>query len=152
MRKATRRHIPEGSSLYSHGRGNLKWHIRFTVLTFVDRKCRNRRGPRDWVLSISARDIFILKYRVIILSDNYQLSLPVGAFVVLKKFTHPTVHRHCGTAVANDKRKVLYTTTALSEGRSILSQSESKDMQNCVSEVHLLKDVTHSLKVWILSD
>jgi len=84
MRKATRRHIPEDSSLYSHGSSNLKWHIRFTVLTFVDRKCRYRHGPWDRALSVSARDIFILKYRVIILSENYQLPLPVGAFVVLK--------------------------------------------------------------------
>ena len=87
MRKVTRRHIPEDSSVYSHGPGNLKWHILFTGLTFIDRKYLSQRyetGPGDEALSISIRDMCVLKYRVIILSDDYGSPLPVGASVVLK--------------------------------------------------------------------
>lgn len=59
----------------------------YTVLTFIDRKCLSQRyqsGPGDGALNISTRDKCILKYRVIILSDDYWSPLPVGASLVLK--------------------------------------------------------------------
>jgi len=79
----------------------------------IYRKCLSQRyqsGPGEEALSISTRDMYILKYRVIILSDDYWSPLPVGASVVLKYLTHPTVHKHCRTDAASDKMKVSIKT------------------------------------------
>jgi hypothetical protein len=155
MREATRRHIPEDSSLYSHGPGNLKWHILFVVLAFINSKYLSQRyetGPDDEALSISILDMCISKYRVIILSDDYRSPLPVGASVVLKQLTNLTVYKHCGTAAASDKRNESVKTRILCEGSFFHSRPETNDTQNCVTAIHLLKEVTHSHTVWILSD
>jgi hypothetical protein len=47
--------------------------------------------------------IFIL-YKVFILSDNYQLPLPVGSIIVWAQSAEPTVHTCDGIVAGSDKR------------------------------------------------
>jgi len=53
------------------------------------------------------------RYGVLILSNSFPLSLPVGSFIVLAQ---PTGHRHSGIAVGNNKRQLSHKmrTAALS--------------------------------------
>jgi hypothetical protein len=85
-------------------------HMIASKRSYLFTKLQSRIKSLDWIINsgigkmsniLSGLTLINLR-KVIILSDNYRLSYPVGSFV-LTSFTHPTAYTRCGLAAWSDK-------------------------------------------------